>query len=553
MADTEFGKYRLIAELGHGGMADVFLAVARGPVGFNKLLVIKRLRANLAEDPEFVAMLVDEARLAARLNHPNVVQTLEVGQVGQQYFIAMEYLDGQPLHRVTHRSTRENKKLSLGFHLRVLADVLAGLQHAHELTDYDGTPLGVVHRDVTPQNIFVTYEGQVKVVDFGIAKAAGRATETRTGIVKGKVGYMPPEQALGQQLDARADLFAVGVMLWEAIAERRLWKGMADMQIMQALLAGDFPDLKDIKPDVPPALQAIFNRALAPKAEDRYPTATEFQNDLEQFLGDAKIVISNRDVAKTVSDLYADKRRDTKLVIEKQLADLKRAPTGEFQAVAIADPLSLSSSQVSGAFTPVSAPNTPSRASVPASEPDATNATLITSSGAAGAKPRGRLLGVAGAIAAVAAGVIWFAVANRAPDPGAPTGGQAQAQEAVRAPATAAPPPTTPPPEATPVTVTLRAAPSDARFYLDDGAALENPFIGKFPRDGRVHTLRIEAPGHVTKRKEIVFNDDVMVDLSLEKEEVVPQKKAPSSGGGPVPTQKGKTKRQIDTDTELWK
>src|SRR4051794_26091703 len=197
MAESLFGKYRLIAELGHGGMADVFLAVARGPIGFNKLLVVKRLKANLVDEPEYVAMLGDEARLAARLNHPNVVQTNEVGQEGDQYFIAMEYLDGQPLHRVLTRSEKK-ERMPLAMHLRIVCDVLSGLHYAHELADFDGSPLNVVHRDVTPQNIFVTYDGQVKLVDFGIAKASGRDGETKTGIVKGKVTYMGPEHAMGK-------------------------------------------------------------------------------------------------------------------------------------------------------------------------------------------------------------------------------------------------------------------------------------------------------------------------------------------------------------------
>ena len=181
-SSTAFGKYSLIAELGHGGMADVFLAVQQGQAGFNKLVVIKRLRETFADDPEFVAMLLDEARLAARLNHPNVVQTNEVGQVGRHHFIAMEYLEGQPLHRINHRSAKKGG-VPLVYQARICADVLAGLHHAHELQEFDGTPLGVVHRDVTPHNIFLTYSGQVKVVDFGIAKAVGRSAETRTGVV----------------------------------------------------------------------------------------------------------------------------------------------------------------------------------------------------------------------------------------------------------------------------------------------------------------------------------------------------------------------------------
>jgi len=208
------GKYRLIAELGHGGMAEVFLAVAQGPAGFNKLTVIKQIRPQLADDPEFLSMFLDEARLAARLNHPQIVQTNEVGHEANRYFIAMEYLEGQPLNRVVNRVGRE--RFPLAMHIGLLADTLAGLHYAHDLTDYDGTPLEVVHRDVTPHNIFITYEGQVKVVDFGIAKAMNSSSETKTGVLKGKVAYMAPEQARGEKVDRRADVFSVGVMLWEA-------------------------------------------------------------------------------------------------------------------------------------------------------------------------------------------------------------------------------------------------------------------------------------------------------------------------------------------------
>ena len=219
---STFGRYRLIAELGRGGMATVFLAVTEGAMGinFNKLVVLKRLREHVADDPEFVTMLMDEARIAARLNHPNVVQTLEVDKAEGEPFLAMEYLDGQPLHRIL---SRDRATFPLAMFLAVLADVLSGLHHAHELADFDGTPLNIVHRDVTPHNVFVTYNGQVKVVDFGIAKAEGRASETKHGVVKGKVSYMAPEQARSGMLDRRTDVFAVGVMLFEACTRRRMW------------------------------------------------------------------------------------------------------------------------------------------------------------------------------------------------------------------------------------------------------------------------------------------------------------------------------------------
>src|SRR5262245_42446668 len=223
-------------------MADVFLAMLAGPAGsgFSKLSVVKRLRPNLAEDPDFVAMLMDEARISARLNHANVVQTHEVGVEGESYYLAMEYLDGQPLHRIQRRSALSGKRIAPELEIIILSAVLAGLHHAHELTDYDGTPLNIVHRDVTPSNVFVTYGGHVKVVDFGIAKAAGRACETRQGVVKGKIRYMAPEQAMGLAIDRRADVFAVGILIWEALIGKRFWSAQDDIGIARKLIAGEY-------------------------------------------------------------------------------------------------------------------------------------------------------------------------------------------------------------------------------------------------------------------------------------------------------------------------
>src|SRR5215472_7080887 len=189
------GRYELIAILGHGGMADVYLAVSRGPAGFNKLIVIKRLRPDLAADPSFRDMFLDEARLAARLNHPNVVSTFEVGEEGSSIYLAMEYLEGQPLNLVVREASKKHVSLPEELYARILADALMGLHYAHKLADYDGSPLRVVHRDVSPHNIFVTYDGQVKMLDFGIAKAESKATQTEVGVLKGKVAYMAPEQA----------------------------------------------------------------------------------------------------------------------------------------------------------------------------------------------------------------------------------------------------------------------------------------------------------------------------------------------------------------------
>ena len=322
-----FGKYRLIAELGHGGMAEVFLAIASGPAGFNKLVVLKQIRDQLADDPEFLAMFLDEARLAARLNHPNVVQTNEVGEDGRRYFIAMEYLEGQPLNRVVQRLSRDGR-LSLPMHVRILIDALAGLHYAHELTDFDGTPLQVVHRDATPHNIFVTYAGQVKVVDFGIAKALGSSAETRAGVLKGKVSYMAPEQALGEKVDRRADVFAVGIMLWEALAGRRPFKGHNDVVILQKLVAGEIPSPGTVREDIPELLEAICMKALAHDREERYATAEDMQRALEAALEKLGERPQLRAVGDLVTLAFADERLRIRGVIEAQMAGIRTS--GEF-------------------------------------------------------------------------------------------------------------------------------------------------------------------------------------------------------------------------------
>ncbi len=318
----KLGSYRLIAELGHGGMADVFLAAAEGPVGcgFTKLAVVKKLRDHLVEDPEFVSMLLDEARITARLTHPNVVQLFEVGQVDDQYFLAMEYLDGQPLHRIARRierrAARGDSEVPREVFYAIVADVLAGLHHAHELKDYDGAPLEVVHRDVTPHNVFVTYDGAIKVVDFGIAKAAGRLTSTEHGIVKGKIRYMSPEQAAGGDVDRRTDVFAAGVMLWNAATGAKLWADLEAVAVAHALYAGNYPaSPRELFPEVPVEIDAICRKALAFRREDRYATARDMRSDLEAFLGPSSGE-ARKKLASMMKELFAAERTQVRAVIE---------------------------------------------------------------------------------------------------------------------------------------------------------------------------------------------------------------------------------------------
>jgi serine/threonine-protein kinase len=317
---SRIGKYRLVGELGRGGMARVFLALTTGVAGFNKLVVIKEIHDQLADDPEFVTMFLDEARLAARLNHPNVVQTNEVGHEGNRYFIAMEYLEGQTFRRVLNRIGRGAEgPMTLGMKLRVLSEALSGLHHAHELTDYGGAPLGVVHRDFSPHNIFVTYNGQVKVVDFGIAKALDSQAETRTGVLKGKVQYMSPEQARGDVVDRTADIFSTGVLLWELCTGQRLFRGLNDVVILQKLLTFDIPRPSEVKPDIHSTLERIILRAMAPTREARHQTAIELQRDLETFLRDAGDDADIRHVGRLVAEHFAEERERIRQLVEQQV------------------------------------------------------------------------------------------------------------------------------------------------------------------------------------------------------------------------------------------
>lgn len=323
MAITTLGNYRLVALLGQGGMSDVYLAAtaAAAPIDFTKLVALKRLKGDYYEEIELVTMFLDEARIAARLNHPNVVQTHEVSESGGELFLAMEYLEGETLSRIRAKARTE---LSLGMHLAILCEALAGIDYAHELNDYDGTPLRIVHRDVTPQNLFVTFDGRVKVMDFGIAKASGRIAETRHGVIKGKVLYMAPEQAIADAaVDHRADIYAMGVMVYEACTGRRMWHGVSDAKVLSRLTCGDIPtSIHDVDASLPAELERICSKALAFDVERRYSTAAEMQLDLESYIDAHEVRPSPRQLGALVGGLFEGQRRTTREIIESQMTEL---------------------------------------------------------------------------------------------------------------------------------------------------------------------------------------------------------------------------------------
>jgi serine/threonine protein kinase/ABC-type branched-subunit amino acid transport system substrate-binding protein len=310
------GKYRFIAEIGHGGMSEVFLTLTQGGLGgFQKLVVVKLLRRDLAEDEEFLRMFLQEARVAAQLNHPNVVHSHDVGESRGRYYIAMEYLEGQTYERV-RRARNARKLLPFTMQLQILIDVLSGLDYAHELADYDNTPMQIVHRDVTPSNVFITYDGQVKLMDFGIAKILDASNQTRAGVMKGKARYMAPEQITGTSLDRRADIYSVGVMLWEMLSGRQIWLGRTEQEILRRVATGEMPALPA---DVPAALQQICQKAMAHHARDRHDTAEALRVELDAYIAQTATPNRARSIGAAVTELFQDERTRIRQLVEAQI------------------------------------------------------------------------------------------------------------------------------------------------------------------------------------------------------------------------------------------
>lgn len=321
------GKYRIVSELGRGGMANVYLALARSAGGVSKLVVLKALRQEIAEEAGSLRMFLDEARLAAQLNHPNVVQTYEVGTEGDRHVIVMEHLEGQPLSRILRLAQGVDRQLSEAMFVHIIIGLLEGLHYAHELKSYEGEPLRLVHRDVSPQNVFVTYDGQVKVLDFGIAKATTSSNHTSAGVIKGKIAYMAPEQMSGGAIDARADVFSVGCMMWAGATGQKLWKDLTDVQVVKKVLGGEIPNPRTVNPECSEELARITMKALAIDPDQRYATARALQLDLEKYVEQAHLQVKRRELGEFVSKLFGDIRAELSVHIESQLSELANSDT----------------------------------------------------------------------------------------------------------------------------------------------------------------------------------------------------------------------------------
>ena len=501
-------KYHVIVKLGEGGMALVHLAVVRGVAGVRKLVVLKSIRPELVSDSQVREMFLAEARLAATLNHPNIVQTYEVVVFAGRPVLVMEYMDGQPLSRMLHGERRA--QASLAFQLFVLKEVLTGLEYLHNLSDLDGTPLSLVHRDVSPHNIFGTYDGHAKLLDFGIAKKIGSSGNTETGMIKGKVRYMSPEQLVGSvRLDRRADLFAVGVMLWEAITGRRMWEGLTDLQVMQNLVDGKVAAPSSVAENVPASLEGICLKALAGDVDARYESAASMQADLEKAIDELGLETGSRQVGKRVAESFSELRLATKKVIEEQLKDDNASPV----SLVVTDENSVLAPE--DAAISADLWGLPSTISVSALQADQARRRRLRRRWLIG-------IGASAAAALVALGSVRHAHRD----------GEAQARAAVAA---AAPPPA---PVSTPtvvepklVHVLIQATPPAATLYLDEAPLPKNPFEGNVPSDSARHTIRADASGYRSQTRTAGLNEPLQLDIGLEALPPPSSAQAASAGG----------------------
>ena len=307
-----FGKYTLIDRIAVGGMAEIFLARQAGLEGFEKTIVIKRIRPHLSKQSNFVKMFLNEAKLAAQLNHPNIVQIYDLGKIGESYFIAMEYIFGRDMRRIIPKADALGIPFPMVYALKIASSVCEGLYYAHARTDMYGNALNIVHRDVTPENIFVSFDGTVKVLDFGIAKAANQIEQTRAGEIKGKLSYMSPEQCMGKPLDNRSDIFSMGVVLYEWLTGFKLFTGDSEVAILKSITEGKIYAPSYFKADIPEGVEAILMKALEKDREKRYQTAWEMQYDLDQFLSQYEFTPSNIHLSNFLKQLFNDELEEEK-------------------------------------------------------------------------------------------------------------------------------------------------------------------------------------------------------------------------------------------------
>ncbi|GAB4289553.1 MAG: hypothetical protein Kow0090_02260 [Myxococcota bacterium] len=333
----KFGKYTLIDRLAVGGMAEIFLARMEGMEGFEKPAVIKRIRPHLSQQPSFVKMFLNEAKLAAQLNHSAIVQIYELGRIGESYFIAMEYVNGRDMSRIIPKTRKKNIPFPMEYALKIASNICEGLYYAHNKADHFGNSLNIVHRDVTPENILVSFDGNVKILDFGIAKADSVIeSDTQAGEIKGKLSYLSPEQCKSIQLDGRSDIFSLGVMLYEWLTGFRLFSGENEAAVIKNILESKIYPPSYFKADIPKSVEDIVMKALEREREKRYQTAWDMQYDIDLFLSNHEFNPSNVHLANFLKQLFDEELEQDRKRLMKALSPNKRG--GGADRITLSDP-----------------------------------------------------------------------------------------------------------------------------------------------------------------------------------------------------------------------
>ncbi|WP_163999813.1 serine/threonine protein kinase [Pyxidicoccus caerfyrddinensis] len=330
---ARFGRYRLIDRIAVGGMAEIFLAHQKHDDGHESPVVIKRIRPHLSKHAAFVKMFLNEARLASQLNHPNVVQIHDLGKIAESYFIAMEYVAGRDMRRVVPKAEALGIPFPLVYAVKIASQVCAGLHHAHTKVDLYGNPLNIVHRDVSPENVVVAFDGSVKILDFGIAKAANQVEQTRTGEIKGKLSYMSPEQCLGKPLDCRSDIFSLGVVLYEWLTGFKLFTGESEVAVMRSITEGKIYTPSYFREDLPERLELILMKALERDRDKRYQTAAQMQKDLDAFLDAYEFTPTPLHLSNFLKQLFEEELQEEQRRMQVRAA---AAPTSE-EALELSD------------------------------------------------------------------------------------------------------------------------------------------------------------------------------------------------------------------------
>jgi len=575
------GRYRLVSELGQGGMAEVFVAKAAGPKGFEKTLVVKRILPQFVQDQQFVDMFLSEAKLAALLNHPNIVQIFDFGEADGEFFIAMEYIDGPNLRTLSRRARALGKRLPYALCAKIISLACEGLSYAHAFKDPEThASLNLIHRDVSPDNILLARNGAVKLVDFGIAKASNQSHQTQAGVKKGKVAYMSPELLRDEVLDQRSDVFSLGVVLYGLLAGRKPFRAESDVAMMQAIAYQPMVPIQTVRADVPDALQQVLEKALAKDRTQRYQNCREMQVALERYLHGTGEAVGAFQLAQLVEQLGP-----------YPLVPVKGTPRAGSRPRMVNSEASGTSGSDTGSGSGSGAGSRSGAKSTPLS---------VVSQPQVAFSRKWIALGVVGLLAVVS---VWTVVlvkimGDRGPAPSAPVAGpttvpavtvppvvitappMVPAPTAPTSPAAmaAAEPVATPKPPTVPamVDVQIQVEPLSARLMLDGEPLPSNPYSGKLPRDEKPHVLRASAPGFLSAAREIHLDRDNALSLGLQRPPVVvdhtPPRRvikvkpmtapvadpkaitaSPTASDDfvelpPKPSPKGNSKRNLDTD-----